>query len=154
MFMPPNTLKAKVGGGGAGVDLAAIKRAEEAVGGLKAEFQDWVGEDIARLEAARGKFAQSRSKKIAGELFRASHDIKGQASTFDFPLIARVAVSLCKLIEETKTLDALPLNLIDAHVAAIRVIFRDKVRDVSNPTAIALAEELEARTVETLVDQE
>ena len=64
--MPPNTLKAKVGGGGAGVDLAAIKRAEEAVGGLKAEFQDWVGEDIARLEAARERFALSRSKKIAG----------------------------------------------------------------------------------------
>ena len=155
MFMPPNTLKAKVGGpsGGTSMDMAAIKRAEDAVGGLKAEFQDWVGEDIARLEQAREKFAQLRSKKVAGELFRASHDIKGQASTFDFPLVARVAVSLCKLIEETKAIETLPLNLIDAHVQAIRVIFRDKIRDMSNPTAIALAEELEARTAETLVEQ-
>jgi chemotaxis protein histidine kinase CheA len=154
MFMPPNTLKAKVGGGGTGVDMAAVKRAEEAVGELKAEFQDWVGDDVTRLGAARDRFAEQRSKKTAGELFRASHDIKGQAATFDFPLIARVAVSLCKLLEESNSLDALPLNLIDAHVAAIRVIFRDKIRDTSNPTATALAEELEARTVETLVEQD
>ena len=154
MFMPPNTLKAKVGGGGGtSLDMAAIQRADKAVDGLKTEFQEWVGEDIARLEQAREKFAQQRSQKIAGELFRASHDIKGQASTFDFPLIARVAVSLCKLIEESKSIDALPLNLVDAHVAAIRVIFRDKIRDISNPTAITLAEELEARTAETLVEQ-
>ena len=153
MFMPPNTLKAKVGGNGTGVDMAAIKRAEQAVGTLKSEFTGWVNSDVAHLAEAREKFAQMRSKKTADELFRAGFDIKGQAATFDFPLIARVASSLCKLIEESKSVDALPLNLIDAHVNAIRVIFRDKIQDMSNPTAIALAEELEARTAETLIEQ-
>ncbi len=154
MFMPPNTLKAKMGGTGKGVDADAIKRAEAAVDELKTEFQDWVSADVAKLGEARDRFAEQRSKKTAGQLFRASHDIKGQAATFNFPLIARVAVSLCKLIEESRSLDALPLNLIDAHVQAIRVIFRDKIQDNVNPTAIALAEELEARTAETLAGRE
>lgn len=153
MFMPPNTLKAKVGGGGTGVDMAAIKRAEEAVGTLKSEFTGWVSSDVAHLAEARDKFANMRSTKTADELFRAGFDIKGQAATFDFPLIARVASSLCKLIEESKSVGAVPLNLVDAHVNAIRVIFRDKIQDMSNPTAIALAEELEARTAETLIEQ-
>ncbi len=152
--MPPNTLKAKMGGTGKGVDADAIKRAEAAVDELKTEFQDWVSADVAKLGEARDRFAEQRSKKTAGQLFRASHDIKGQAATFNFPLIARVAVSLCKLIEESRSLDALPLNLIDAHVQAIRVIFRDKIQDNVNPTAIALAEELEARTAETLAGRE
>lgn len=150
LFMPPNTLKAKVGGAGTGLDMAAIMRAEAAVDTLKAEFNDWAGSDVAALGGARDSFAANPSPETAGALFRASHDIKGQAATFDFPLIARIAVSLCKLIEELKASEALPLALVDAHVAAIRVIFRDQIKDTTNPTAIVLAEELEARTAEIL----
>ena len=83
-------------------------------------------------------------------LFRAGHDIKGQAATFEFPLIARVATSLCKLIDALDAPDSIPLGLIDAHVAAIRIIFRDKIKDPSNRMAMELCEELEARVTEAL----
>ena len=35
LFMPPNMLKAKVGGGLGGVDMAAMKRAEQAMDELQ-----------------------------------------------------------------------------------------------------------------------
>ncbi len=65
-------------------------------------------------------------------LLRAAHDMKGQAATFNYPLIARVAGSLSKLIGELPRRRDLPLGLVDAHVNAIHVIYRDKVMDESN----------------------
>jgi len=149
LFMPPNMLKAKVGGTVGGIDVAAIKRAEAAMETLKADFADWVGNDVDRLVQCRDGFARARDVEARDDLFRAAHDIKGQATTFEYPLVARVASSLCKLMEALNSPEALPLNIVDAHVNAIRIIFRDKIKDRSNRMAIELAEELEARVVET-----
>ncbi len=52
VFMPPNMLKAKVGGTVSGLDSAAIQRAEAAMDTLKVEFSDWITKDIARLNEA------------------------------------------------------------------------------------------------------
>ena len=148
IFMPPNMLKAKVGGTIGGLDMAAIKRAEAAMETLKTEFCDWVGDDVNRLMQCRDRFAKARDAASRDELFRASHDIKGQAATFEYPLIARVAGSLCKLIDAQKAPDAVLLPLVDAHVDAIRIIFRDRIQDRSNRMAVELADELEASVVE------
>ena len=150
LFMPPNILKAKVGGTVAGIDMAAMKRAEAAMENLKTEFSDWMSKDVERLAAAYERFNKEPSQASRDDLFRASHDMKGQAGTFNFPLIARAASSLCKLIEETKTVGALPPTLVEAHVAAIRVIFHEKIKGAADTTAQLLMNELDARVKETL----
>lgn len=151
LFMPPNILKAKVGGNSfTGIDMAAIKRAEAALEELKSEFAGWAAEDVKKLEAAREGFAKSPNRKTRAALLRAAHDMKGQAATFDFPLIARVAGSLSKLIHELGADKDVPLGLVDAHVSAIHVIYRDKVMDISNRVALVLIQELEGRVAETL----
>jgi HPt (histidine-containing phosphotransfer) domain-containing protein len=94
LFMPPNMLKAKVGGGLGGPDLAALKRAELAMEGLKKEFGDWIADDVRALTDARARYAQTPDGDARNALVRAAHDIKGQAATFNYPLIARVAASL------------------------------------------------------------
>ena len=50
--MPPNMLKARVGGRFAGIDMAAIKRAETAVAELAPEFSDWISKDTLALRSA------------------------------------------------------------------------------------------------------
>jgi len=150
LFMPPNILKAKVGGTIAGLDMAAVKRAEAAMETIKVEFVDWIAGDIARLGGTCEAFAAVRDQATHDDLFRASHDLKGQAATFEYPLVARVASSLCKLIDELKSPETIALSVIEAHVDAIRVIFRDKIKDISNVTALTLVEELEARVRDCL----
>jgi chemotaxis protein histidine kinase CheA len=149
LFMPPNMLKAKVGGTIAGIDTAAIMRAEKAMDTLKSEFGDWFTSDVDRLNACRNAFDENKTAKTRDDLFRAGHDIKGQAATFGFPLVARIATSLCKLIEAMPSPEALPVLLVDAHVTAIRIIFRDKINDTTNRMALELINELEARVNET-----
>ncbi len=148
LFMPPNMLKAKVGGTIGGLDMAAVKRAEAAMETLKADFSDWVGSDVARLSECRDRFAAEQDADARDALFRAGHDIKGQATTFEFPLVARVAASLCHLLESLPSPESVPLLLVDAHVTAIRIIVRDKIKDTTNRMALELVEELEARVVE------
>jgi hypothetical protein len=144
LFMPPNMLKAKVGGGSfSGPDMAAIKRAEAAMEDIKGEFASWAAADVEKLMAAREQFAKAKTPQTRGALLRAAHDMKGQAATFNFPLVARVAGSLSKLIGELPADKDLPLSLIDAHVNAVHVIYRDKVMDESNKIALTLCVELE-----------
>jgi len=100
LFMPPNMLKAKVGGGVGGPDLAAIKRAEAAMEGLKNEFSDWIADDVTMLMAARTRYAETPGADARSALLRAAHDIKGQAPTFNYPMIARVAASLAHMMAE------------------------------------------------------
>ena len=149
IFMPPNILKAKVGGNVAGIDMAAIKRAEAAVDVLKKDFQNWIGDDVEKLAAARDAFAKDRGAVARDTLFRSSHDLKGQGQTFGFPFVARVAASLCKLLDGV-TSDQIPVGLLDAHVDAIRVCMRDQIKGDSDMVATALAKELEARVSELI----
>ncbi|MEJ0041505.1 MAG: Hpt domain-containing protein [Rhizomicrobium sp.] len=150
IFMPPNILKAKVGSAIGGIDMAAMKRAEAAMETLRSEFVDWLSDDIARLGVRRNEFAADPAGPARDELFRVAHDLKGQADTYGYPMIARVAGSLSKLIDETASTRKVPLALVDAHVAAIRIAFRDKISDASDAVAAALAKELEARVSEEL----
>jgi chemotaxis protein histidine kinase CheA len=150
IFMPPNMLKAKMGGGLGGVDMAALKRAEQAMETLKAEFSDWLAEDLRVLFAARAHYAEKPQSEARAALLRAAHDIKGQAATFHYPLIARVAGSLSKMIGDLPETATLPLSLIDAHVNAILVIHKQAMQNTADQIALALCAELEARVDEIL----
>jgi hypothetical protein len=152
LFMPPNMLKAKVGGSFTGIDLSAIKRAEAAMETLKTEFHDWVSADVAKLNAARDAFAAKPNLNSREKLHRVSFDITGQAQTFEFPLVARIAKSLYDLIAALPGPADVPMSLVDAHVNAIRIIFRDNIRNETNPMALELVRELEARVAELTGD--
>jgi HPt (histidine-containing phosphotransfer) domain-containing protein len=143
IFMPPNVLKAKMGSGK--LDLSAVKRAEQAIDSLKSEFTGWVIHDVSRLVEAGQAYAKDRNEEALADLYRTAHDLKGQAATFDFPLISRVAASLCMLTDDTVYGLPLPLKLIEAHIDAIRVIVRDNLKDPSDQTAAELATELETQ---------
>lgn len=148
LFMPPNMLKAKAGGGG--FDTAAMKRAEAAMENLKGQFVDWVAADVRALMAASSAFTKGGGEDARQALMRTAHDIKGQAATFDYPLMSRVAGSLSRLLGESKPDAALPAGLIEAHVAAIQVIFREKITDPQNALALTLCSELDARVKDVL----
>lgn len=151
IIMPPNTLKVKLGGGsGVTIDLDAIQRAEKVVDSLKVEFTGWLAQDIANLTDGFAIFSKDRSHRNADALYRAAHDLKGQATTFEYPLVARIAASLAKLMQGLRSLESAPLPLVEAHVNAIHVIHRDRIKDISNLTALTLTEELEGRVVSTL----
>ena len=76
------------------------------------------------------------------ELFRAAHDIKGDAATFGFPSAGAAAESLCRIIEHAPDLDAVPSNLIAHHINAIQAIVRERTKLDTASTAGVLSRSL------------
>jgi chemotaxis protein histidine kinase CheA len=150
LFMPPNMLKAKAGGGLGGIDMAAMKRAEQAMESLKSEFGSMIADDVKTLGNARARYARTPDAASRAALMRAAHDIKGNAPTFNYPLIARVAGSLSRLIGELPESRTIPAGLVDAHVNAIQVIHRQNIQTIDDKLAQALCAELDARVEEML----
>jgi len=151
LFMPPNMLKGKVGGGG-GIDLAAaVKRAENAMEELKGEFSSMASDAVSSLSAAHQAYtAKPDCRDSRAALLRAALDIKGLAATFDFPLMARVAGALSRLLGEIPENKPLPLKLVEAHVAAVQVIHRKAITGMDDKLTLAVLGELEAQVVALL----
>src|SRR3981189_1431875 len=106
-----------------------IARAEKALAGLSGEFKNWMSVEADRLAAAHAPlFTHGFTCARPEELFRAAHDIKGDAATFGFPSAAAAAESLCRIIEHAPDLDEVPSDLIAHHINAIEAIVRERTK--------------------------
>ncbi|MDB5457689.1 MAG: Hpt protein, partial [Caulobacter sp.] len=141
----PNTLKLKVGGRG-GIDMAAIAKAEAALKSLSGNFAQWLQDEITKLDAARQRVRVEGHTVQTGEhLYLCAHDLKGLGATYEFPLVTRLAASLCRLIDDPDTRLQAPMFLVDAHIDAIKAAVRDDIRTDTHPVGAALSGELEGR---------
>lgn len=124
VITPPHKLRKAIGPAVAGDD--PVGRAETALAKLSSEFGTWMLAECERLEAARQDVTrQGFTDKTHDALFRAVHDIKGEAPTFGFPAVAGAADSLCRLLEHTPDITRIPLPLVDQHVDAVLAIIRE-----------------------------
>jgi len=106
-----------------------VARAEKALAEMSGAFKDWMVVESERLSAAHAAIlAKGFSEAARGELFRAAHDIKGDAVTFGFPPAGAVAESLCRIIEHAPDLSRVPTELIDHHVKAIEAIVCERTK--------------------------
>jgi len=129
-----------------------VARAEKALAGLSGEFKEWMLIEAERLAAAHAAILENGfSHKAAEELFRAAHDIKGDAATFGYPSAAVAAESLCRIIEHAPDLDKVPPELINHHINAIQAIVRDHTRLDSVRVATELGRKLRGVADEYLV---
>lgn len=146
VIQAPNTLRLKVGGRLGGIDPAAIAKAEAALKSLSGNFSEWLNDELVKLEAARQRIrAEGLTTETAEGLYLRAHDLKGLGATYEFPLVTRIAGSLCKLIDDPDTRLEAPMFLVDAHIDAIKAAVRADIRDDSHPVGRKLAEELEER---------
>jgi HPt (histidine-containing phosphotransfer) domain-containing protein len=120
-----------------------VARAEKALAGLSGEFKNWMAIEADRLSAAHAAIlAHGFTDAARQELFRAAHDIKGDAATFGYPSAGAAAESLCRIIEHAPDLDEVPSNLIAHHINAIQAIVRERTKLDTVSTASALSQQL------------
>lgn len=146
VIQPPNGLRLKVGGGFGGIDAAAIAKAEEALKAMSDQFGQWLQDEIDKLDAAQAAInAEGLTDKTAEGLYFRAHDLKGLGGTYQYPLVTRLAASLCRLLDQPEQRTDAPRALLDAHISAIKAVVRDKIQTDDHPVGRALAEELEAQ---------
>jgi chemotaxis protein histidine kinase CheA len=125
----PNPLKRAVKRVAEGAADDPVARAEKALEGLSNEFESWMRKECERLAAAHAEILKTGlNQATQDELFRAAHDIKGDAATFGYPVAAAAADSLCRIMEHAPDFTKVPNDLIAHHVNAIQAIVREHKR--------------------------
>jgi len=129
-----------------GLDASAIARAEAALKSLSSNFGEWMNDELAKLEAARDRIrAEGFTAETAENLYFRAHDLKGLGSTYEFPLVTRIAGSLCRILHDPATRLGAPLGLVESHIEAIGNAVRAQIRTDADPAGRAMAESLEAQ---------
>lgn len=147
VFAAPTALRDRVGSRFGKIDPDAIAKAEAALKGLSAQFGQWLQDEVGKLEAARDLIRSDGANQFSlDKLYGHAHDLKGLGATYEYPIVTRIAGSLCKLLGDGDTRLRAPLPLVYAHVDAIRAAVRDGVKDSDNPVGAALVGELERYT--------
>jgi len=147
-FAPPSDLsrKAKRRASKAG-DPDPVAAAEAALARMAGNFDGWMSEESQRL-AELWTAADLTDYEAAQreELYRAAHDIKGQAATMGFPIAGRIAASLCRLLDGVEEVERLPRELVRQHVQSVRAVIVENAREDTSETARLLAERLDEVT--------
>lgn len=151
VIRPPNMLRMKVGGGFGGIDAKAIAKAEEALAAMSSQFGQWLEDEIVKLDKAQADIrAEGYTVATAEQLYFRAHDLKGLGSTYQFPIVTRIAASLCKMMDDQDKRMRAPMVLVDAHIDAIRAVVRGNIQTDEHPTGRALVTTLEERVAEHL----
>ena len=125
-----------------------LARAEEATTLLKQNYTSWAREDIEKgqrhLDDAAGDPARARIH-LDG-LFAIMHNVKGQGASFGYPLVTRIAQSLCKLLGAKHDAGEPMMRIAQAHVDALKLVLDQKIEGPGGETGEKLAGKLEALT--------
>ena len=114
----PNDLPTKAGP--LPVDAQRLEKARAAVTALAEDYRMRLAEDARILtEEWRGGGA-GRAK--LDRLYRLAHDIKGQGTTFGYPLATAVAAALCEILVSEAMAHPKAGAVVKAHIAALLAI--------------------------------
>ncbi|MBX6320241.1 MAG: Hpt domain-containing protein [Rhodospirillaceae bacterium] len=129
---------------------AVAASAATALDTLMADYEQWTMRVLADMRAALAE-AQAHPEATAEPLrwiFDAAHDLKGQGSSFGYPLVTRVAQSLCRL-GHSAPLDAFSperMRAVGAHLDVLVLLLEKRIKGDGGPVAAKLLARLEAMT--------
>jgi CheY-like chemotaxis protein len=148
-FKLTNRLREKVMGLGKSgplvIDPDILKAAEQQLDRMETDYADWVRGTVKQLNDAYDKaVADHRQAAVmVAQINRISHDLRGQGTTFGYPLITVFGTSL---FDCTAKIDKVPDKLLDfvkAHIDGITAVIRDKIKGSGGAIGTELVESLE-----------
>ena len=132
----------------------AIRAAEEAIEQLSDEFDNWLTEEVDRLDKAVATLKTNGwNDDDKDVLFTISHDIKGQATTLGYPVITEICDTLCHLLEKAPNYNNISLNVIEIFASSIRSIIQQCQRGSDNEKANAISQGLRAMAMKILTHE-
>jgi hypothetical protein len=135
---PPNNLrqKQKMAGVTGTVDAGWMEAAERSMLTAKFDYLTAAQEDLTRLQAAYDaalKDPANRAEHVRA-LYAEVQAVKGQGSSFGYPLMSAVGSQLARFIEDCgDTLTNAQMDVVKVHVEALRLIIQQKMEGEGGP---------------------
>lgn len=132
-FRLPNTLKEKAGGG-TGTEIPQIpadilEQAEQSLERAILDFTEWAEEYLKNLGTLCDDAQKNEVKRVSkfNEINHLAHELRGQGGTFGYPLISVLGKMLYETTREGCPLSDSQVEIVKAHIDAMRAVIRDKV---------------------------
>ncbi len=152
-FNLPNRLREKVMGLGKSgpmvIDPEVLKAAEQQLDRMETDYADWVRGTVKQLNdtAERAKGDDRQRVAMVAQINRISHDLRGQGTTFGYPLITVFGNSLYDCTAKIEKVPDKLIEFIRAHIDGITAVIRDRIKGSGGAIGAELVESLErART--------
>ncbi|OUS12678.1 hypothetical protein A9Q97_05760 [Rhodospirillales bacterium 47_12_T64] len=145
LHMPTNNLKPKVPSRGGPELKDIVASAKVALSNMEGDYENWVTEDVRKISEflANAKKSDDGQEEFIEQIHFIGHNIRGQAATFNFPLLTSAAKSLCHFIQEDEVVASKRLDLVEAHVNVMRIIISQKIKGSGGETGQGLITALE-----------
>ena len=131
IIKPPDTLtKAKTGSGRVKPDGKAIQRAEAAIKKIGEDFPKWAQDDLEEMDKAlaAARTDPDQQEEYFMRIFRRAMELKGQGGSFGYDLISQVGDSLKKFTESRSEASPRDVEIIAAHVNAMRIVMVEDIK--------------------------
>jgi hypothetical protein len=135
---PPNNLrqKQKLAGVTGTIDAAWIDAAERTIATAKFDYIEAAQEDMAQLAALYDKAIKDPANRIQHitELYAVVQSIKGQGTSFGYPLMTAVGTQLARFIEDCgENLTDAQMEAVKVHQEALRLVMLQKLEGDGGP---------------------
>lgn len=138
-----NRLRKKVGDG-TQFDPIIFVRAKEVIKNLAASYMDVALQDVRELQNILKLATAARDpSQHMTTMYKLAHDVKGSGGSFGFPLISRVAESLCWFIEGMANPAETDFQIIKFHLDSLMIIVRKRIKGHGGDVGQLVAEGLE-----------
>jgi CheY-like chemotaxis protein len=149
LYQLPNRLRDKIAGLNRGplvIDPKIVKKAESQLDRMVGDYSEWVKGSLMQLRSAcvRAKASDIRKREQYMVIInRIALDMRGQGTTFGYPLITEFAKSLYESTLAVDDVEDTMLNFIKDHINAISAVIRDQVKGMGGEIGQALVAGLE-----------
>ncbi len=151
VYRLPNRLRDKVLGigGTRGFDPMLVKLATEAIIRREDDYADWVMGSVQRLHQLLKRLAAGEpARPILKEMNAIAHELRGQGTTFGYPLVTLFCQSLFEFTGADLPLDMAlgedEQTLLKAHVDGVQAVLGGKVKGDGGPVGKELRHMLTA----------
>ena len=110
---------------------AVLARAQAAVADLAKVYSGWALADVtrARQALALAESDPAGRRSHVETLFRVAHDLKGQGTSFGYPLVTRLGDSLCRLTRDrARDYETRHLELAKSHLDAVQLVLTKEIK--------------------------
>lgn len=128
-----------------GVADEVLAKAEAIVDRLSAEYPVHASRDLEQLARAANLMAGEAEARNPHhyEISRIAHDIRGQGAVFGYPLMSRLASSLCLAMRSLEPRDGAMTTIVRSHIAGMQALLEHGVTGRRSRPALAIAAALE-----------
>lgn len=127
-------------------DEDMMSKARAVLDEMAEEYPDWVSSLIQQLAEVHRRCVDTPEQRYQHfeQLHAIAHDMRGQGGTFGYPLISGFSDGLYEFTRKSTSTSDKNVEIIKAHIDAMRVVIKDRVSGDGGDVGKQLQEGLEA----------